>query len=158
MTVLRFLFAAFLSVSALSTTGCAGTSGALLTQQEITTYGQKTMPKSKPDTFKATVGALRVLGYSIAVEDADKGLIKTERKVIRAHAVGNANAAMATNVYRQYSLKLAEPESGKTEITATPRVFIGERDVSEDKVWVLDGPDGERTMWNSLFKEIESQL
>lgn len=154
----RFLFVAFLALSAASLPGCFGSTGAMLTQQEISAYGSKTVAKPLPDTFKATVGALKVMGYSIAVEDADKGLIKTERKVIRAQAVGNAHAVMATNVARQYSLKLAESEPGKTAITATPRVFVGERDVSDDKVWVLEGPEGERQLWGALFKEIESQL
>jgi hypothetical protein len=157
MTIKSFLSAITLSLALSLFAGCA-MFGANLTQQELTTYGTKTLAKPLPDTFKATIGALKVMGYQIAVEDAAKGIIKTERKVIRANAIGNSTSASATNIYRQYSLKLGESEPGKTAVTATPYVFIGERNVSEDKVWVIEGPEGERQLWSSLFKEIESQL
>jgi hypothetical protein len=157
MTIKGFLSAATLSLALATAAGCASF-GATMTPQELNTYGTKTLAKPLPDTFKATLGALKVMGYQIAVEDQAKGIIKTERKVIRANAVGGAYSASATNIYRQYQLKLGESEPGKTAVTATPYVFIGERNVSDDKVWVIEGPEGERQLWSSLFKEIESQL
>lgn len=129
-----------------------------MSPEEISAHGTHTFAASPTDTFAATVGALRTLGYTLAVVNEDKGIIKTDRKELRAQAVYSANTAMAVGVTRQYYVRIAVDDAGHSTVAAEPKVFIGERDVSGDKVWALEGPEGERELWKRLFAEIQSNL
>ena len=85
-------------------------------------------------------------------------MIKTARKDLRAQAVAAGNTAIAVSVYRQYYIRIESTDPTNTTVVAEPKVFIGERDISADKVWALEGPEGERELWKRLFAEIESNL
>lgn len=41
---------------------------------------------------------------------------------------------------------------------AIPAVFANDADISTQSVWVIDGPHGERTVWQRLFKSIKELL
>ena len=45
-----------------------------------------------------------------------------------------------------------------TSVVAQPYVYMGEQDVSGGNVWVLDGAQGERLLWQQLFQGIQDQL
>ncbi len=128
-----------------------------MTAAEIGSNGSHRFDANMAETFAATAGALQVLGYEIAFTNEEKGKIKTSRKFVRAHAQGGAYSAQAVEVSRQYYIDL-KADGGGTVVTATPKIFIGERDVSDDRVWVLEGESGERTLWKQLFSEIQSNL
>jgi hypothetical protein len=128
--------------------------GVALTQQDIDQYGGATFNAQPEKAFAAAQGALKSMGYEIAFADASTGTIKTGRKMIRA--VGSAN--QATGVYRQYTLILRSDSKEGTRITAVPRVFIGESDVSDGEVWAMEGPQGEKRLWSDLFRELSEIL
>ncbi len=139
-------------------TGCAGGRAALMTPEEISAHGTHRFAAPPAQTFAATIGALQTLGYDVAVANEEKGMIKTARKDLRAQAVAAGNTAIAVSVYRQYYIRIESTDPTNTTVVAEPKVFIGERDISADKVWALEGPEGERELWKRLFAEIESNL
>lgn len=139
--------------------GCAGGGGgALMTPEEIGSHGTHKFASSEAETFAATIGALRTLGYIVTVANEEKGMIKTDRKPLRAQAYAGGGQAVAVEVTRQYYVRLESTDASNTTVVAEPKVFIGERDVTNDKVWMLEGPEGERELWRRLFAEIQSNL
>lgn len=150
----RAISLAFVSMQA---AGCFG--GALLTQAELTDYGSRSFDAPRDRVFKASVGALRSQGYEIAVENPETGLIKTTRKVIRADAESTSSrSASAVSITRTYALRIEEMTPGKSRVTASPRVFRGDEDLSDGPVWALEGQAGERQLWANLFREIQEGL
>jgi hypothetical protein len=149
----RLRFALALALS--SVVGCAH--GALMTDTEIAAYGTKEFAAPMPKVFDATVGALKAQGYEIAVKDVEKGTIMTARKIIRSVAVGSQYSATAVDITRQYTVRLHN-KHGATEVVAYPRVFNGEADISARPVWELEGPVGERALWDGLFRQIAELL
>lgn len=153
-TLLRYLYLA--AVCSLAV-GCA--SGKPLTQTEIEAHGTHIVKASKENTYKAIVSTLKTRGFQISLVNEEKGLIKTERRLIRSAAVSTGeNSAAAVGYFRQYTFKVADLGDGRCQMTATPRIFAGDSDISEGEIWVIEGPEGERALWNSLFKEIDEVL
>jgi hypothetical protein len=155
-----FSLCLFASVTALAAplVGACGPSGAVMTPEEVAANGTHTFAASPKDTFAATAGALQTLGYMLTVVNEEKGIIKTDRKHLRAQAVYNGNSATAVGFSRQYYIRVQSTDGTNTTVVADPKVFIGERDISGDKVWALEGPEGERELWTRLFAEIQSNL
>lgn len=125
---------------------------------EISASGTRAYAAPPAEVFAATTGALQTLGYQLTVVNDAKGIIKTDRKPIRADAAAANGRAVAVEVTRQYYVRVESSDGANTTVVAEPKVFIGERDVSGDPVWMLDGPEGERTLWKRLFDEIQSNL
>ena len=138
--------------------GCAaGAAGQPLTPAEVQTHGTMTFDAPVPKVFTAMQGALKSEGYQIAIADPNKGLIKTDRKLVRAQAVGNQYVAQAVEATRQYVVTL-KGEGAHTTVVAEPRVFMGDRDLSSETVWDLEGPMGERKLWSQLFRDVKEAL
>jgi hypothetical protein len=131
--------------------------GEMLTPAEVSSHGRAAFNAPRAKVFAAAAGTLRAEGYVIAQADLERGVIRTGRKTVRVVAVGSAHAAQAVDYSRQYTVTLRS-EGPLTAVTAEPRVFMGERDVSEEAVWALDGPEGERALWNQFFRELNASL
>jgi hypothetical protein len=154
----RLLVAAMAAVALSAAPGCGGASGAALTPQEIEAHGVTVLRGAPDKVFKASVDALKVLGYEIALERPDKGLIVTKKKSVRDIAVGNANAAVALSYSRQYTIEIRDGGGGTSRVKATPAVFENAADISSRQVWDLESPLGERELWKQLFAKIEQLL
>jgi hypothetical protein len=137
--------------------GCAH-AGAQMTQQEIAGYGTRAFSAPPTKVFHAVVQALELEGYKVPVQNLEKGVIRTARKVLRVDAVGGNGYAMAAEVTRQYYVDLRAGDNGSTVVIAAPRVYRGEADLSDQDVWVIEGPEGERALWTKLFRDIGDQL
>ena len=135
-------------------TGCYLFIGERMTTEEVQKFGTHVVSAPKEKVYKAVTGTLQSLGFNIAVEDQDKGIIKTDRKLIRA----GSNGDNAVGYYRRYDLKITELPDGKFQIVANPKIYAGDNDLSNESDWVLDGPQGERVLWKSLFKDIDELL
>lgn len=109
--------------------GCAMTQGALMTTEEVATYGTKELTAPPAKVFQAVVGALKAQGFAIAVEKPEKGLIKTNRRLIRSAAMGSANYAQAVDYTRSYSAHIEALANGTTRLSLHPYVFAGEQDL-----------------------------
>jgi len=147
----RILAVAF-SLSAL--TGCFGTRGSLMTTQEIDTYGSKDFSAPPHKVFEAVKAALRTQNFDIAMENPEKGLIKTNRRLIRAAAMGH----QAIDYTRAYIARITPLPSGGARVSLEPRVFAGEDDLSGKQIWVLEGDEGERLLWTRMFRDISDAL
>ncbi|HZO17184.1 MAG TPA: hypothetical protein VFB62_28095 [Polyangiaceae bacterium] len=146
-------------LSTFAVTGCASH----MTNEEIAAYGTRTYPTKKEKLVEDVATVLKTMGYEIVVADAKKGIVKTARKEIgqagRTSQIGGKNTASGrtytTGYHRQYIVKISETKKGML-VKVTPKVFVGERDVSAEQVWNLDGAGGERELWASFFSELES--
>lgn len=152
----RFLFRmALLAASFLSMASC-GPPTAPMTANEIATRGTRSFESSRERVFAATVGALKTLGYEIAVSDAGAGIVKTAPKNLGAIATGGLGYAALTVYAHAYAVRVSE-SNGLTVIEATPRIFQNSIDVSTGP-WVLEGPGGQYSEWDKLFQEVASNL
>jgi len=125
-----------------------------MTPAEIHDHGTHSFDAPVDKVFQATVGALKVEGYEVAIANEEKGTIKTDRKLVRADAVG---AQSAVAVQRQYIISV-KADGNKTIVEAVPRIFRGEADLSDGAVWAMKGDAGEYALWNNLFKDIQDAL
>jgi hypothetical protein len=137
--------------------GCAGPTGRPLTPNDVASYGTARFDAPTGKVFSAVQGALKSEGYQVASADSSKGLIKTNRKLVRAVAVGNDMSAQAIEITRQYLVKV-RPAGSATVVVAEPRVFQGDLDLSDGNVWDIEGPMGERKLWSQLFRDIKEGL
>jgi hypothetical protein len=137
--------------------GCGGSLGAL-TPQEIQAHGIVMVRAAPERVFKASLDALKTLGYEIAEESPDKGLIVTKRRSLPSLAEGSAPGATVHDYYRQYTIEIRGAGGGTSRVKATPAIFDGGDDVSARKVWDLESPVGERELWKQLFAKIEQLL
>jgi hypothetical protein len=126
---------------------------------EITAHGTATYPADKAKVFEACLGALKVLGYDIAVSQPEKGLIVTSRKETGAFArfSGSYRSAVRNSVMQQFTLHVDATGPAETRVVAVPAVFLNETDMSGERL-VLDGPAGMRTTWASLFNQVKMLL
>jgi len=146
--------ALLIAATSLLTVGCGLFMGSAMGTAEIEQYGTHIVSAPKEKVFKAVTGTLQSSGFAIAVENREKGIIKTDRRLIRA----GYNGDMAVGYYRRYDIRINELSQDKFQIVATPKVYAGDKDLSDGNVWVLDGSEGERQLWKSLFKEIDDLL
>ena len=138
--------------------GCAMQQGRALMPAEIAQNGSHHFESSPEQTFEASLAALKAQGYEIAGANRKKGTITTMPKLVRAVAQRSApGTAQAVELYRRYRLMLSADGKG-TKVIAEPSVFVGNRDISSDPVWDIEGPMGERSLWAQLFREIQGGL
>jgi hypothetical protein len=128
--------------------------GVTLTRDEVMRFGTHRYRAQPATVFRAAVGALRVLGYDIVSEAPTEGLILTGRKLVRVQA--NVWLGGATTYTRQFVVRLFnDAETHDVVVSALPKVFENEVDISERPVWDLRG---ERQIWASLYRQMDLML
>lgn len=150
----KFTTGMLCAFASLFAAGCGLFMGSAMTPAEIQNFGTHVVSAPKDKVFKAVTGTLKSTGFTIAVENQEKGIIKTDRKLIRA----GYNGDEAVGYYRRYDVRIEELGDGKIQIVAVPKVYAGDRDLSDGTVWVLDGKEGERKLWQALFKDVDELL
>jgi hypothetical protein len=152
LNTLGFLFAAASGIAA-----CAH--GQVLTPGEVGRSGSSQFSAPHDEVFYATMGALKLEGYDVATADVEKGVIVTKPKLVLAsgETTGDEKLAPAQSaqVQRRYRVTVST-DNGLTRVVAEPFLARGDRDISREKVWDLDGPNGEKVQWHNLFDGIES--
>jgi hypothetical protein len=156
MTFSRF-GRAVLAVSLISAVGCLGAGGAMMTPTVIEQAGTQAFKAPYEKVFTATVNALKGEGFPIAMAEPEKGLIKTGQKIIRSVAVGGNHTAVAVDVTRQYVIHVGKAGDGIV-VSAEPRIFQGNAELTDQPIWDLDSPQGERALWKRLFRDIQEAL
>jgi hypothetical protein len=129
-----------------------------MTPKDVETHGMVVVRASPEKVYKASVEALKAVGYEIAVESPEKGLLVTKRRSIPSLAVDSTGATKEHAYTRQYTIEIRPGGGGTAKVKATPAIFEDEKDVSEKKVWDLESPLGERELWKQLFAKIEQLL
>ncbi len=127
--------------------------GVNMSREEILAYGTRRYPAKPADVYKAAVGALKAIGYDIATESPEKGVILTSRKLVRVVPTFAWGYGAATTTHtRQFVVRLfADDKTNEVVVTALPKVFEGDFDISEKPVWDLRG---ERLIWHDLFTQM----
>lgn len=136
--------------------GC-GPGGRPMTPNEVADHGTARVHAPANKVFTAAQGALKSEGYQVAIADPVKGLIKTNRKLVRVVAYGGNYSAQAMEITRQYVVTV-RADGANTVVVAEPRVFQGDRDLSDNAVWDLEGPMGERKLWSQFFRDLQEAL
>jgi hypothetical protein len=126
--------------------GGACASNHVLTQGEIGRRGVRSFAASPETIFYACVGVLNADGYEIASADPDQGVIITKPMPIPSGGAVTARAYRVT----------ISPDGTGSHVIASPALFAGERDISDEEVWNLDGPRGEHALWTELFADLEA--
>lgn len=148
----------FLLLAVVPLLGGACASGQYLTRSEIESHGTRVYAVESRALADAAARTLQVMGYEVALSDPERGLVKTGRKLIRAQAIGGPGGAQSSGIYRQYQIAISPAGEAGSRIEVTPSVFVGERDMSREDVWVIEGPEGERQLWDDYFRELEQVL
>ncbi len=118
-------------------------------------HGTKVFNANYEKLMNSISSVLETEGYDIANVNMDKGTIKSKQKMVGA--TGNG-AGYAVGLYRQYTVKVTKISEDNYKVILQPRVFQGNLDISDRKVWVIDGEAGEIALWQSLFKKIKENL
>jgi hypothetical protein len=134
-----------------------GVQGAMMTPQIVQTSGTHTFNAPFEKVFQATQAALASEGFPIAIAKPETGFIKTGQKLIRSEAIGGGGAAMATDITRQYILTVHQA-GASTSVSAEPRIFQGNAELTGQAIWDLDSPQGEKALWTRLFRDIQEAL
>lgn len=141
----------------LAAVACAERQGRVTTAEQQS-FGSRTFAAPFDATFTAARDALPLLGYTLLFADPRTGRITTEKLAAGARAEIGFGGRLASTLYRQYDLRLQPVGPASTLVVAVPRMYAGERDISHEPVWILDGPSGEHARWRALFDQIDTTL
>jgi len=147
---------AFAALALSAGAACVG-GGAMMTPQVIERAGTQGYKASYEKVFAGTVSALKAEGFPIASADPATGFIKTGQKVIRSVAMGGNGSAVAVDITRQYVVHIRKVPEGIV-VSAEPRIFQGNAELSSQPIWDLDGPEGEGALWIRLFRDIREAI
>lgn len=125
-----------------------------LTAADIEEFGTRTYAgTTRRQAFRATVGALKSLGYETAVVDEAAGRIKSAPKLLVVHASGSRYSARATGSSLAWDIDVTAA-SGAAVVHARPRGDEGGQSIPIERM------NGEyiKRVYETLFTEIESNL
>jgi len=146
-----------LIVAALSLGACAHVSGDVMDEREIAANGERDFKAPYNKVFGAVVEALKAEGYDVVVANREKGVIRTNRRDVRTVAHGSRYVAMAITYSRQYVVNIGAVADNAVRVRATPHIFANNEEMG-GSVWVLEGPHGERALWDRLFATAKESL
>jgi hypothetical protein len=120
-----------------------------LTREEILSSGTRRFDATAAQVYRAALSALATLGFEIASESPEHGVIVTTRRPIPPHEGSETRA-------RQLVVRLfLDPRREQVVVSVQPKLFEDDGDVSEQPVWDIPGL---RRLWLSLFAETDRQL
>jgi len=94
---------------------------------------------------------LVILLAGCAASSPEKGLIVTGRKLVRVQP--NIWIGGATTYTRQFVVRLfTDADTNDVVVSALPKVFENDADISERPVWDLRG---ERQLWAQFFQQVD---
>ncbi|HEY0138414.1 MAG TPA: hypothetical protein VGB85_30220 [Nannocystis sp.] len=130
----------------------------VLTASEQASFGTRTFAAPLAVTLQAAREALEGLDYSIAAVDSRGGKITTGRKLKGVQASIGLFGRSAEPLYQQFVLQLQPVGAAQTRVIAVPHKYAGERDISRERTWFLDGDQGLHHEWRSMFNSIQANL
>jgi hypothetical protein len=129
-----------------------------LTPELIHDDGRVVLAAPPEKVFQAAQEALAALNIGVAVAKPDQGLIVSKRFTLSTSAVASGYSASLVEDTLQYELLVKGIADGKTELIASPKAFRNAREMTDEKVWILDGQYGQRPRWQRLFGEVRRML
>ena len=147
-----------LSVALLGLCSCATVVKDSSTREEaVAKYGTRAFHAPLEKVVDAAAGALKSQGFEIALANAEKGVVKTGRKIVQGLYAGGRGGGQAVWASRTYTLTF-RMDGDTCWVAATPQYFVGEQDYTQKRYWDGEGPDGEVTLWKSLFDDMATLL
>ncbi len=130
-----------------------------MTEKDIAEYGTRQFHAPAGHVRIAVLTALQAQGFAIAHDAENK--IETEDAFVRqtvtvesGHSIGTAPVVYT----RRYVVDVSCGQSGSCTVQARPSMHAGGTDISGQYIWDLDGPDGERSLWKRLFRDIDQLM
>jgi hypothetical protein len=119
-----------------------------MTKEVIATYGSRLFTATRTEAANAVVTALQSSGFQIAVNEPERGLIKTARRLV-------TSSRDALFIYcRQYIARINRTDGG-VMVTLAPRIFENDFDVTDKPIW---NTRAEVKLWQSLFTEVADAI
>ncbi len=125
--------------------GCAPRGPVALSPSQLRSHATRVVSADFDEAFDATWLALESLGFTVTAHDRRAGTLST---AVTAAANGTGRAWQA-----EVSLQGAD-----SAVTLLPRLHEGDRDVTDEASWTLEGPGGERERWDAAFERIRTLL
>ncbi|MBS1152006.1 MAG: hypothetical protein H6Q89_3704 [Myxococcaceae bacterium] len=120
---------------------CAPRGPTALTPAQLQSRASRTFPAAFDEVFDATWLTLEAAGWKVTANDRRAGTVSTD-VVAAPNGTGRAWTAGVTQ------------EGATVAVTLLPRVYEGEREVTEQMYWTLEGKGGELERWERLFAGI----
>ncbi len=129
--------------------------GRTVTPAELQAYEERAYDgQTKAEVFKATVTALKSLGYEIVEADAARGRVKTAPKLMVVQAARTSSTtAMAVGNSVAWTIDVASSAQGAT-VHAVPRLYRAGESVDPSR---LNADFADRT-FTTLYGEIADNL
>lgn len=129
--------------------------GRAVTPAELEAYEQHAYTgQARGTVFKATVTALRSLGYEVVLADAAAGRVKTAPKVVVVHAARTSSTtAIAAGDSVAWTIDVGGDAHG-AHVHAEPRLYRAGEAVPSERL----NHDYAEKMFSTLYSEIASNL
>ncbi len=127
----------------------------VLKKQTVEKFGTKTLQAPKETVFLAAAEALKVMGYKISSNNAKRGILVTEPLAVMVQT--NRSKGAVSDQFRKYTISVIG-NAQRSRIVARPSLYVGSKNVSGQKVWTVEGPEGERVLWEKYFELVNHFL
>ena len=121
--------------------GCTPRGPTVLGPAQLQSRATRSIPAAFDEVYDATWLTLEAAGWTIIEHDRRAGTASTNT-VAAPNGTGRAWAASVTQ------------DGATVAVTLLPRVYEGEREVTADMHWTLEGAGGEAERWETLFAGI----
>lgn len=132
-------------------TACTSRGPTAMTTRELKARGTHQFEAPFDEVYDAAYLALERLEGKIASASRMEGVIENEKVELTAPAGWDGTA------YRSYAVSVYQ-EGARVAVTAVPRLWANDRDVSDEPVWVLPGRGGEDEHWEQYFEGIQDLI
>ena len=125
-----------------------------VTPAELQDWGTRTYAgTTKPAAFKASMSAVRALGYDIASTDAGTFQLRTAPKLVNVVASGSSYGAQAVDNSMAWDIDVSDSAAGVV-VHATPRGYSGGQSIPATKF----SQSYAKKAFETLFGEIEHDM
>ena len=123
---------------AVAVAACAPRGPTVLSAQQLEARAGRPMEAPFDEAYDAAWLVLEGAGWTVVESDRQAGTLETNAVVL------------GSGVGRGYRVAVSV-EGARPWVTLWPRVFEGEKEVTGQMHWTLEGPGGEEAKWDELF-------
>ena len=128
--------------------------GRTVTPEELDHYESRSFAGDKKQVYRATVTALRSLGYEVVASEETSGRVKTAPKIVNVQAAATSRyTAVAASNTIAWTITVTPGPNGAV-VHAEPRLYSAGNSVEATQ---LNSDYADRT-FNTLYDEIQSNL
>ncbi len=140
-----------LAAAAVCLVACTTRGPQAMSASELKAKGTRTYDAPFDEAFDAAYLSLEKAEGHISVASRSEGTFENDKVPMTAPAGWGGDA------FRSYAVSVFQTGS-QVSVSAIPRLWQGDKDVSEEPLWQLGGYDGEDVHWDRLFDGIEDLL